>query len=61
MTPGSPAALAAGCKCPRLHNAPASGYYPGPQPGDGPRWFVVSEACRLHWHQEPDQLSLFKE
>lgn len=44
-TPGSPEAIAHGCRCPIIDNGRGRGF--GPPPPAGP-WFVMVEDCPLH-------------
>jgi len=45
MTPGSPAAVAAGCKCPVMDNAHGRGAWGS----EGPKAiFYITEGCPLH-------------
>lgn len=49
LNPGSPEAVAQGCKCPVLDNCHGKGYL---VPGSG--MFVMSSACPLHRHNDPE-------
>lgn len=43
VNPGSPEAIAEGCKCPQMDNSYGRGYHG--QPG----LFVYTHGCQLHW------------
>lgn len=44
LKPGSNKAVEQGCKCPRMDNCYGKGYL-------GTDNFVISENCKLHWHE----------
>lgn len=53
--PGSPAAVEAGCTCPRIDNGHGRGYLGGVKdPATGETMFVYSCGCPLHCADESD-------
>lgn len=47
-SPGSDAAVAAGCRCPLRDNAFGNGYMNGVKNEQGRRVFVINASCPLH-------------